>query len=99
MGDEKPPAEIPWFMADSIRWALGGIGAGLYSLTIALCEFHIVCIDISEKGAAALVFGLVSVVGGIVWIKKRVKLGKDPAVPLAKITSGLPPEAPQYPPK
>ena len=93
MSDEKPPSEVPWFLNSSINLAIGSFLGGVAGIFVTLCRLGIVCVNFIAEDWTPGMVGVFVCVAAVVWAKRRIKLGKDPNVPLAKITSGLPTNA------
>lgn len=79
--------EEPFWKSSQILWALGVVAGGIVGVGTFICEnFHVLCLNISEEHVGKLLGALAAIVGGGVWIWKRIQAGNDPNNPASKLT-------------
>jgi hypothetical protein len=79
---------IPWWQSVQMRWSIGVVAASSVGILHKLCTVFHFCIlqKMEVSDATFLLFNLVTLVGGLYWVLKRVKVGNDPTNTSAPIT-------------
>ena len=70
---------IPFWQSTQMRWGLGVVAASLVGILHKLCTVFHICVlqNLDVSDATFLLFNLVSFAGGLYWVLKRIKVGKD----------------------
>lgn len=85
MSDERPDS-VPFFLNSSINLAIGLVVSGLAGILAGFCKLGLFCVAFQADAWTPIIVGGYTIIAAAVWIYRRVKLGKDPAVPLPEIT-------------